>query len=113
MILPMMMMVLGLGFITAIFQVVFKDTQHFINLGLSFFLFLMPIMYTFPSKGLLYEFNKYNPLYFLVAVPRDLVIFGKTNDLIPYLISSVLAFLAFMIGWLIFKISELKLAERI
>ncbi len=112
-ILPLIFLTTGLGFFTSILQVIFKDTQQFINLGLSFFLFLMPIMYTFPSRGFLYYFNKYNPIFFLISVPRDLLIFGHTDDLLPYAISSVLAMLIFFLGWIFFYLSETKLAERI
>jgi ABC-type polysaccharide/polyol phosphate export permease len=112
-ILPLIFLTTGLGFFTSILQVIFKDTQQFINLGLSFFLFLMPIMYTFPSRGFLYYFNKYNPIFFLISVPRDLIIFGHSNDLLPYAISSALAVLIFFLGWIFFYLSETKLAERI
>lgn len=110
---PILMMIVGIGFLTSIMQVIFKDTQHFINLALSLFLFLMPVMYTFPDKGLLYHFNKYNPIYYLISVPRDLIIFGKTNDLPQFFLSSALSFTLFLLGWFIFYISQTKLAERI
>lgn len=111
--LPLIIFTLGVGFICSILQIIFKDTQHFINLGISFLLFLMPIMYIFPKKGLLYYFNRYNPIYYLISVPRDLIIFGKTDDLIPFLLSSLFSFGVLIIGWFIFYLSETKIAERI
>lgn len=110
---PLLLFVTGLGFLTSILQVIFKDTQHFINLFLSLFLFLMPIMYSMPAKGLLYVVNKYNPIYFLIAVPRDLMIFGKTSDIVPFIFSSISAFTIFMLGWFVFYLSQSKLAERL
>jgi lipopolysaccharide transport system permease protein len=111
--LPLILLVIGIGFLTSILQVIFKDTQYFINLGLSLFLFLMPIMYTFPTKGLLYSFNKYNIVYFLISVPRDLMIFGNTNEMMQFIYSSAFAIVIFIFGWFVFYISETKLAERI
>ena len=110
---PLLLLVTGLGFLTSILQVIFKDTQHFINLLLSLFLFLMPIMYSMPTKGLLYHVNKYNAIYFLISVPRDLMIFGKTTDLTTFVYSSLLAFFIFIFGWFVFYLSQSKLAERL
>lgn len=112
-ILPLILLVVGLGFFSSIFQVIFKDTQHFINLGLSLFLFLMPIMYTFPTRGLLYFLNRYNFIYFLISVPRDLMISGSTKDFQQFFYSSIIAIFFFFSGWFIFYLSESKLAERI
>lgn len=110
---PLILLVIGLGFFTSILQVIFKDTQHFINLGLSLFLFLMPIMYTFPTKGLLFYINKYNFIYFLIAVPRDLMVFGHSENFLQFAISSIIAVVFFFSGWFVFYLSESKLAERI
>lgn len=110
---PLILLTLGVGFITSISQVIFKDTINFINLFLSLFLFLIPIMYVFPSKSLLSELNKLNPIYYLLIVPRDLVMFGKTNEMSGFAISSLISILVFFIGWFIFYLSETKLAERI
>lgn len=110
---PLILLVIGLGFFTSILQVIFKDTQHFINLGLSLFLFLMPIMYTFPTKGLLFYINKYNFIYFLIAVPRDLMVFGHSENFFQFAISSIIALIFFFSGWFVFYLSESKLAERI
>lgn len=111
--LPLMLFVIGIGFFTSILQVIFKDTQHFINLFLSLFLFLMPIMYSMPTKGLLYQLNKYNPIYFLISVPRDLMIFGSTHELTGFIFSSMISVVIFFLGWFVFYISETKFAERI
>lgn len=110
---PLVLLTLGVGFVASIFQVIFKDTINFVNLFLSLFLFLIPIMYIFPSKSFLSELNKYNPIYYLLIVPRDLVMFERTNEMLGFAISSLIAFLIFFIGWFIFYLSETKLAERI
>lgn len=112
-IVPIILLTIGVGFYTSIFQVIFKDTINFVNLTLSFLLFLIPIMYQTPVKGLLHVLNIYNPLYYLVCVPRDLIIFGRTDSLIPFLLSSLFAFIFFIFGWFFFYLSETKLAERI
>jgi lipopolysaccharide transport system permease protein len=111
--LPIFLLTLGLGFLTAILEVIIRDTQNFINVGVSFFLFLMPIMYTMPEKGFLAKVNRYNPIYFLIDTPRSIIISGTIKNPLEFLLASILAFLVFLIGWFIFYISQTKLAERI
>ncbi|OGD53243.1 hypothetical protein A3J78_02060 [Candidatus Beckwithbacteria bacterium RBG_13_35_6] len=111
--LPLIFLTLGIGFITAILNVVVRDTLNFISVGLSFFLFLMPIMYTIPEKGFLSKFNKYNPIFFLIEVPRDIIISGKIKFPLEYLLASFLALAIFLLAWFIFYIVQPKLVERI
>ena len=53
------------------------------------------------------------PIYYLVAVPRDLILFGYTNDWFMYGMSVLLAIGAFFIFWLIFHLTEKRVSERI
>lgn len=111
--LPVFLLILGLGFLTAVLNVIIRDTQNLINVGMGFFLFLMPIMYTMPEKGFLAKFNRYNPIFFLIEIPRQLIITGKTDFSLEFFLSSLLALLVFFCGWFIFYIVQPKLAERI
>ncbi|PIS09351.1 hypothetical protein COT75_01595 [Candidatus Beckwithbacteria bacterium CG10_big_fil_rev_8_21_14_0_10_34_10] len=111
--LPIFLLTLGLGFVTSILAVVIRDIKNFINVGMSFFLFLMPIMYTIPEKGFLAKVNHYNPIFFLVSAPRDIIISGKIEFPIEFLLSSILALIVFIFGWLFFYISQPKITERI
>lgn len=111
--LPILCLTLGLGFLTAILDVLVRDTKNFIDVGMGFLIFLMPIMYTMPEKGILAKVNQYNPIYFLVGVPRNLIIFGHVEYWQQFLISSLGALLIFFIGWFVFYLVQPKLAERI
>jgi len=112
-VIPLFLFVIGIGFITSILQVIIDDTKDFINMGLSFFLFLMPIMYTMPQKGILAQVNKYNPIFFLIKSIRDIMIQGKIDYPVQFIVSSFLSLVLFVAGWYIFYVSEDKLAERI
>jgi lipopolysaccharide transport system permease protein len=112
-VLPLFLLTLGLGYITALLKVIAHDIQSFLDVGLSFFLFLMPIMYTMPEKGFLSRFNIYNPVYYLINTPRDLIITGTINNSAGFLLSSLLAVAVFIGGWFIFYIAQSKIAERV
>jgi len=109
---PIFLLTLGLGFLTATLNVIARDTKNFIEVGMSFFLFLMPIMYTIPEKGFLAKFNRYNPIYFLIDVPRSIIISGEVKYPLEFILSCLLAIIIFLCSWFIFYITQSKLAER-
>ncbi len=111
-IIPILLLTLGLGFLSAILNVIIRDTKNFISVGMDFFLFLMPIMYTIPEKGFLSKFNRYNPIYFIIDTPREIIISGKINHPLEFYLSSILALLVFLLSWFIFYVAQSKLAER-
>lgn len=112
-ILPIFLLTLGLGFFTSLLNVVIRDTINFINVGMGFFLFLMPVMYTLPEKGLLAKFNQYNPIFFLINTPREIIISGTLSYSLEFFLSFMLALIIFLAGWLVFYIAQSKLTERI
>lgn len=111
-VLPIFLLTLGFGFLSSLLNVIIRDTKNFINVGMNFFLFLMPIMYTIPEKGLLAKFNQYNPIFFLIETPRSLIISGTIKYPGEFIISAMLALIVFFIGWFIFFMTEPKLTER-
>jgi len=112
-VLPILLLTLGLGFLSSLLHVFLRDTQNFINVAMDFFLFLMPIMYTIPEKGFLVKFNKYNPIFFLIDTPREIVISGTITYPFEFFLSTILAVIVFIIGWFIFYVAQSDLAERI
>ncbi len=108
---PLILFTLGLGFITSLLHALVRDVQSFINIAMGFFLFLMPIMYTAPKSGLLQQINKYNPVFFLIIVPRDIILSGNFNHFREFLISSAVAIFIFLFGWLVFNKAQMKIAE--
>jgi len=112
-IIPLILLTLGLGFISSLLNAVARDIQTFINVFLSFFLFFTPIMYTLPETSLLFKLNQFNPVFFLITVPRDLIVSGQTSHLSQFLLSSALALIIFLLGWMIFYKAQSKIAEAI
>jgi len=110
---PILLLTLGIGFVTSLFNVVVRDVASLVGSVMGLILFLTPIMYALPKSGLLGKVNTYNPLFFLVAVPRDLIIYGKTEFLTQFLWSSAVSLVVFILGWFVFHISQPKLVERL
>lgn len=111
--LPMLLFVLGLGFLFSLLNVFVRDVSNILTIGTTFMLFLTPVLYPAPRIGTLTIITKYNPLATLVNGSRDLLIGGKINDLKGYIVSSFLSLFLFLLFWRLFYISEARVAERI
>jgi len=112
-IIPLMLLTLGLGFMLALFNGIVRDIGNVLSLLLTFLLFLTPVLYAKPTTGVLATLTNYNPLYYLVLVPRDLVLTGTISEWNGYLISSVMSVIVFIVCLVVFHLTETRVAERI
>jgi lipopolysaccharide transport system permease protein len=112
-ILPLILMTLGLGFFFALLNGVMTDIGKALPIFLSFLMFLSPILYLKPlGDGLLSRISNYNPLYYLSAVPRELIIFGHSLELTGYFCAVGLSIIFFIVGIYMFHLTETRVAER-
>ena len=112
-ILPIMLLTIGLGFIFALLNGVMRDIGNMISMLMTFLMFLTPVLYAKPTSGILAQVTNYNPLYYLVSAPRSLVLQGVIPELKGFLIASVISFIVFMICLIVFHLTETRVAERI
>lgn len=111
-VLPLMMLSLGLGMILSLMNALFRDTANIVTLLTGFFLFLTPVLY--PAKGRLFlAVTRYNPIAYLVEVPRNALLFGSFDGMAGFGLSSLLALAILLFGWRVFKLAEHRMAERI
>ena len=112
-IIPIMLLTLGLGFILSLFNGVVRDIGTMLSLFLTFLMFLTPVMYAKPTTGILATLTNYNPLYYLILAPRDLILTGTITEWKGFLISSILSVIVFMVCLVVFHLTETRVAERI
>lgn len=112
-IIPLMLLTLGLGFMLALFNGIVRDIGNVLSLLLTFLLFLTPVLYVKPTTGILATLTNYNPLYYLVLAPRDLVLTGTISEWNGYLIASVMSVIVFIVCLVVFHLTETRVAERI
>jgi lipopolysaccharide transport system permease protein len=110
---PLLLLTLGLGFILSLFNGILRDIGNGINALITLLIFLTPVFYAKPSEGIAAAISAYNPLYYLISVPRDLLLIGSTADLEGYLYSSLFSLIVFFICWAAFHLTETRIAERI
>lgn len=110
---PIILLTLGFGFIFSLFNSVVRDIGNALSVSMTFLMFLTPVLYSKPKVGALAPLTKFNPLYYLISTPRELILKGTTEEWKGYLISVVVSFLVFLGGLVIFHLTETRITERI
>jgi len=112
-IIPIILLILGLGFILSLFNSVVRDISTALSVSMTFLLFLTPVLYAKPKIGILMPITKFNPLYYLISMPREIILKGTMREWKGYLISTVIAVLVFIVGLVVFHLTETRITERI
>ncbi len=119
--LPTLLLTLGLGFYLALINAVMRDIANMLGVMVTFLMLLTPVLYEAPVVGpdagelaqLMATLTTYNPLYYLVTAPRDLVLLGTFTELNGFLVSSAVAVVVFCIALVSFHLTETRITERI
>jgi lipopolysaccharide transport system permease protein len=112
-VIPIVLATLGLSFLFSILNGIIRDFGSLLSMLTTFVLFGTPILYSRPDIGLLSQVTTYNPLYYLISVPRDLALTGNTSEWLGFIVSSVLGITIFLFSLIVFHLTEARLAERI
>jgi lipopolysaccharide transport system permease protein len=110
---PLMLLTLGLGFLFALLNVLVRDIGNIVTLMTTFMLFLTPVLYPAPSSGFFAFLSICNPLSALVTGARDLVLSGSIKEPFQFLLASLVSLVIFLISWRIFYLAESRMPERV
>jgi len=110
---PIIFFTLGFGFIFSLFNSVVRDIGNALSVLMTFLMFLTPVLYAKPKIGILIPITRFNPLYYLISMPRELILKGTMSEWEGYLLSVGVAFLVFIFGLLLFHLTETRVTERI
>lgn len=110
---PIILFTLGIGFILSLLNGIMRDIGNVISSIIVFLLFLTPVLYAKPTTGLLTKITNYNPLYYLIATPREFLLTGNISEWKGYLISSIISIIIFILCLVIFHLTETRITERI
>jgi lipopolysaccharide transport system permease protein len=112
-IIPLILFTIGLGFFASLLNGVMRDIGNIISILLTFLMLFTPVLYAKPRIGMLATLTKYNPLYYLVSTPRDLVLKGLIPEWKGFLIVCFISILLFIGCLFVFHLTETRVAERI
>jgi lipopolysaccharide transport system permease protein len=111
---PILLLGTGLGMFVAVFAVLVHDVTKVVGTLLGVMMFVTPVIYS-PnvSDALLQQVIWHNPMTYLVAGPRDLLLSGSMEHARGYAASATMAFGVFVVAWRLFFIAEQKVVEKV
>jgi lipopolysaccharide transport system permease protein len=112
-VIPILLLTLGLGFLFSIFNAISRDIINTISILLTLLMFITPIFYSKPSGGALTFITKFNILYYLINVPRDIILTQNKTDINGFILSALLSLLIFVVCIVVFHLTETRITERI
>ena len=112
--LPLLLMVIGLGFLVALLNAVFRDISSLLTIVVYLGMFLTPVVYP-PPQGwpLSFCINFLNPMSGYVIAARDLAVAGTLTEPASYLFAVAVSLLIFLAGWRLMHLVEPKIAEMV
>lgn len=112
-VIPLYLLMTGIGFFMSLATGVMRDIPNILNIVLSAFMLLTPILYPITGNSWLARANVWNPFNYLVNVPRDLILKGQTDMVNGFVWASIFSVIVFYLGWKLFYLAQTKIAERI
>lgn len=114
-ILPLILSGLAIGLVLAVLSTIAKDLTNLVVKGLGLLMYVTPVVYlwetiTNPTVALLI---KYNPMTYLVDVPRSMALYGTSPHLQTYLIVAGVMLALVIVAIRIFYLLEDLVAERL
>lgn len=118
---PMFVLTLGTSFCLALLNAIVRDIGTILGVVVTFVMLLTPVLYerpqvaadALPVAQLLDTLTTWNPLYYLVSAPRDLVLHGAIAEPGGFGLAT-LGSVAFLTASLMgFHLAETRIAERI
>jgi lipopolysaccharide transport system permease protein len=110
---PLILFTTGLGFILSVLNAVIRDVGAIFSYLMMFLLFITPVLYGRPTEGFLVVLNTYNPLYYLISGPRNLLFFGTIGDGFGFFVTSIAALILFLLSWIVFHLAGVRITERV
>ncbi len=108
------LLTLGLGFILAGSNVVFRDTNHLLGVLLNLFFFLTPVFYSTDMAGSQFQMLfRLNPMTWLLDAYRTILLQGQAPHEGCLLVPTALALVVIIAGWRIFRHFSLQFAEDV
>jgi len=108
---------LGVSFVLAVANVYFRDTQHFVSLLMQVWFYATPIVYPISlvaeHHANLLSIYRLNPLERFTEVFRNTMYDGRWPSLANTLYVVLVSVVSLLIGYLIFKRYEGRLAEEL
>jgi len=109
---PLLLLALGIGFLTSILNLVIRDTASLLGIILTLGMFMTPVLYPPPKLEPFVYLNLLNPISPILENIQGLLVYGRLTNGSLLFSSSVFALTVFLIGWRIFNLTMPRINER-
>ena len=103
----------AMGLLIAPIGTLYQDVSRLIPIVARFCLFLTPVVYPVPTQGLFSNIVRFNPVTPLLVTTRELATTGVISDPQGFWLVSVIAVVALVIGWVLYRQAMPYIIERI
>lgn len=110
---PLMLLVLGLGFVLSAFNALIRDTGNALTTILGLFFFLVPVIYPPPKSWPVVLINDLNPVSAVMIAAHDITVAGMLSRPLGFFVACLISVTIFFSGWRIFRLAQPIIAERI
>ena len=111
---PLAFLGMSIGIFSSLIEVVFHDLFLLIKRSLRLLMYITPIVYSKNvNSDILQTIMKYNPLNYLISLPRELLTNNEVTNISSYWISCAIALLAFLVVMQIYYHTVNKVIEKI
>jgi lipopolysaccharide transport system permease protein len=102
---PAVLLATGFGFVFSIANLLLRDVGSIVGMGLTFAMFLAPVLYPPPTTWPSSLVNILNPFSPLLIASQDLIASGSLSMPRAFLLASLFATLVFLGGWRLFRLT--------
>lgn len=101
------------GLFLAPMAALYQDFSKGLILATGLWLFLTPVVYPVPSKGLFSTIIELNPVTPLLVTTRELATIGVVSDPQGFWWASIFAFVGLFLAWIFYRVAMPYVVERI
>jgi lipopolysaccharide transport system permease protein len=114
-VLPMVLLGTALGLVLSVLGAIAKDLTSLVMHAVSLVMYVTPVIYLYSTiqNPLIRLVIEWNPITYLVDVPRSLICLGKADNFDIYLMVAAATALMVVIGLRVFYLLEDLVAERL
>ncbi|MES9901310.1 MAG: ABC transporter permease [Sedimenticola sp.] len=111
-ILQIIMLAVGLGFILSVLNLVVRDVGYIVGIFSMIGMLAAPVLYPPPTTSPFDLVNILNPVSPLLIASQDLLAHGTLEHPDLYLWGSALSLSVFLLGWRVFRSAIVRVSER-
>ncbi|MBW2992620.1 ABC transporter permease [Candidatus Woesearchaeota archaeon] len=104
---------LGLCLTLSSVIIYFRDLENIWLFVSRLWWFLTPVFYSVKEGSLIHLINIFNPMYYIITISRNILIYSRLPDLSSITIIACISIISFITGYLIFTKLKVKFAELV